>query len=203
MKYKKTEEKEIIIYGLKIMGSNFLTIFLIIILSLYIKQFEISIIYLSVLILLRRNTGGYHAKTYMGCLLTTVTGFVMIAFLNNKLNQDFKIIIGTSFLIYSILKIYITRPQVNKNKFVKEETIVKSNKRKNKWLIIFALLSCISYILVEINIIANYKYFFSINSSLMLIAISMKNISLVGGEKHEKNYESWNEKYRKFSEKSC
>lgn len=180
------EEVEVVIYGLIILGSNMLTAMIIILLGIIMGQKATSIIYLSILILLRRNVGGYHSKTYIGCLLITSLNFFLIIFLGSILHGYAREIIGIVLLIFSTVKIYKPRPIVHKNKVVDEGTLAKSNIKKNKALSIIVFIAIISYIFDYIGLIKECNYFFDISISLIIVALSTRNGK--GDEIYEQSY---------------
>ena len=185
-KFNEPEEVEVVVYGLKIVGSSMLTAMIIILLGIIMGQTATSIIYLSILILLRRNVGGYHSKTYIGCLLITSLNFLLMVFIGSILYGDTKEIIGIIFLVFSTVKIYKTRPSVHKNKVVDEGTLEKSNIKKNKALSIIVFIAIISYIFVHIGLIKECNYFFDISISLIIVALSTRNGK--GDEIYEQSY---------------
>ncbi len=169
------EEAEVVVYGLKIVGSSMLTAMIIILLGLIKGQTVSGFIYLTILILLRRNVGGYHSNTYIGCLLITSLNFLLMVFIGSILHGDTKEIIGIVFLVFSTVKIYKTRPSVHKNKVVDEETIGKSNLKKNIALSIIVFIAIIFYIFTHMGLIKECDYFFDISISLIIVALSTRN----------------------------
>lgn len=178
------EEAAIILYGMKIIASHFITVMVVFFCGLLLHSLDIAIIYLSILFLLRRNVGGYHCKTYVGCLLTTTIAFILIALTNRWATQGVKEILGISFLIYSVIKIYSIKPILNKNRIVSDGTIERSNKKKTKWLSILIIIAIILHSLSRGNVFNGYDYFYAISSSMMVIAFSIK-IKVMGGERYE------------------
>lgn len=177
-------ETEIILYGMKIIASHLITVMVVLICGLLLHSLDIAVIYLVTLLLLRRNVGGYHCKTYVGCLLTTTMAFILIALTNRWADQGVKEILGISFLIYSMIKIYRTKPLVNKNRAVSDGTIEKCNNKKTRYLSMLIITATIFHLLGKENIFDGYDYFYAISSTMMVIAFSIK-IKGVGGERYE------------------
>ncbi len=169
------DEVEVIFYGMKIIGTSILTSLVIILIGIIMRQPMSAIIYLSVLILLRRNMGGYHSKTYLGCLFVTSLNFIIIALLEKWLDRNLKEIIGIIFIIYSTIRIYIAKPMVHKNRIVNEDIIDKSTIKKDKWLSIILALATICHALTVLGLVNEINYFFAISSSLMIVALSINN----------------------------
>lgn len=178
------DEVEIVLYGLKIIASHIVTVLVVLITGLLLRSMDIAVIYLTVLFLLRRNVGGYHCKTYMGCLLTTNITFMVIAVTNRWAIQGVKEILGIFLLLYSVIKIYNAEPVMNRNRIVSRDTIQKSNKRKVKWLSVLIITAIIFHSLSRQAILNSNDYFYAISSTMMVIALSIK-IKDIGGERYE------------------
>lgn len=169
------EEIEIILYGMTIMGTNILTALIVILIGMILGQTISAVIYLGVLILLRRNVGGYHSKTYLGCLSVTSLSFIVIVILEKCLSNPSKETLGIIFGIYSAVVIYTATPTVHKNRIINETTIYRSNIKKDIYLSIILAFSTILHALMALGVISEPKYFFVTNSSLLLVALSISN----------------------------
>ncbi|WP_313755935.1 MULTISPECIES: accessory gene regulator B family protein [Tissierella] len=169
------DEAEIIFYGMKIIGTSILTSLIVILIGIIMGQAVSAVIYLGTLILLRRNVGGYHSKTYLGCLFITSLNFMIIVFLEKWLSNNLKEIIGIIFIIYATIKIYLSKPIVHKNRIVNQEIINKSNTKKDEWLSVILALATICHILTVLGLVNEINYFFAISSSLMIVALSINN----------------------------
>jgi len=123
------DEAEIIFYGMKIIGTSILTSLIVILIGIIMGQAVSAVIYLGTLILLRRNVGGYHSKTYLGCLFITSLNFMIIVFLEKWLNQNLK------------------------------EIINKSNTKKDIWLSIILALATICYVSTVVGLLDEINYF--------------------------------------------
>lgn len=180
------KEVEVILYGMKILGTSILTAMVIIILGIITGQAVSAIIYLSILILLRRNMGGYHSKTYVGCILITSLNFLLIVFMKGLLYEGVREILGIIFLIFSTVRIYKSKPSVHKNRIVNKDTIEKSNIKKNKSLSIIVFIATMCYIFQLIGLIEKCNYFVDISISLIIVALSIKNRK--GDEIYEQSF---------------
>jgi accessory gene regulator protein AgrB len=178
-------DAEVILYGMKIIISHFISVMVVLVCALLLHSLDIAAIYLVTLLLLRRNVGGYHCKTYLGCLLTTTIAFMLIALTNIWFAQGVKEILGISFLLYSVIKIVNIKPIINKNRIVNETTIEKSNKKKTKYVSILIIVSTILHLLGRMGIINGYDYFYAISSSMLVIALSIEIIT-IGDERYER-----------------
>ena len=183
--FKDEDEIEIILYGLKILGTSILTAMVILLSGIIVGQPISAIIYLCVLILLRRNIGGYHSKTYLGCLFITSLNFLIIVLLQNILKQSYQEAIGMIFIIYSTIKIYAARPQAHENRVINKESIYKCGLKKDLNLSIILFVALIFHISGKLEVYNGINYFFAISSSLMIVSLSINKIN----SKEEKEYE--------------
>lgn len=169
------DDLELAMYGIKILSSNSLTFLIVLTIGFLLKEPTVAIIYLTVLVALRRNMGGYHSKTYLGCLSITSLNFIIIVVIGRFLGPELKEIIGLMFIIYSSIKIHISKPIVHKNRVVKDDTIQICDERKNKWLTIILVSATILYMMAKSGLIDGMGYFFAISSSLMVVAVTIKS----------------------------
>lgn len=148
-----------------------------------------AVIYLGILIMLRKNVGGYHCKTYLGCLSITILNFMIIVFLENRLKQNFKEIVGVIFIIYSTIKIYSTTPKAHKNRTINKFTIESCNTKKNFYLGVILFITYIIHILIKLGFKSYVRYFFAIGASLMIVALSInKTNNFKGGKRYGNSF---------------
>ena len=74
------DEQEFYKYGIEISISSFLNIFLVVILGFLIHHVLESVVFLTLFILIRSFTGGYHADTYFRCNLLMCVTFIITVF---------------------------------------------------------------------------------------------------------------------------
>ena len=99
-------------YGIEISLSSIIGISLILLLGFILNNIPASLIYLSMFILIRTITGGFHASTYIKCNLLTSTGFILVFvlfvinynILNDKTTKD-EIMLFTALLIIFLILI--------------------------------------------------------------------------------------------------
>lgn len=181
------EDIEITKYGLESIFLHMISTTLLILLGIFLRRIDIAIIYLMVLILLRKNTGGYHCKTFLACVFTTSIGLLFIIITNNIIGEYWKELIGILFILYSMIKIYMSDPILNKNRMVSDTVVEKCKKTKNKWLLILVCISLIFHFLVKLQLLNSYDYFYAITSSLMIVALSINNLRRENHEKTNKD----------------
>lgn len=180
------EDAQIVKYGLEIILLHIISTFLLIIVGILLGQVDISIVYLIVLVLLRKNTGGYHCKTFLTCLCTTGIGLILIIGGNKIITEGLKEIIGIIFILYAMIKIYLSTPRLSKNRMISEKVVQQCHKNKDKGLLILVGVSFILHSLSKTEVFMNYDYFYAISSSLMIVAFTM-NGRWENNEKINKN----------------
>ena len=75
-------------YGIEISISSLLNIVLVVIAGILIHHIIESIVFLSLFILIRSFTGGYHADTYFRCNLLMCTTFILTALANSIFSKN-------------------------------------------------------------------------------------------------------------------
>lgn len=111
----KKSQTEIYVYGFSLIISNFIGIFTILVLSLILKSIFSGLIFLFIIITLRANTGGYHAKSYFLCNLILNLSF-LICFYFSKIHLKYKFVSFLFIIIFVIIMIIKFIPIENKNK---------------------------------------------------------------------------------------
>ncbi len=131
------DEKEYYKYGIEITISSILNIVLILIIGVVFQSFYESLIFLTLFIILRQFTGGYHAQTYFKCNLYFCISFSLILLLYQltKTTLDTYMCMLTTITSTSFIALHC--PIANKNKPIPKE-------KRMKFKIISILLS-ISY----------------------------------------------------------
>jgi len=71
------DNENVYVYGIELMIEKFITYTLLFFISIYLKMFFPSILFVVFFVLLRGYTGGYHANTYIGCLAGTMTLYLV------------------------------------------------------------------------------------------------------------------------------
>lgn len=99
----KEFEKEILEYGLKVLIYNFLTLSLLIILSLLFKNFNFGLFFIPCFTILRITIGGYHCRTIFGCTTLMITIYTVINFFVSLVNYNYFLKFFSPFLIFLLL----------------------------------------------------------------------------------------------------
>lgn len=120
------ENQEGYIYALTMLCERFITYMVLFVLAILNRQLIQGIIYTISFVLLRQTTGGYHAKNFKGCLIGTVTLFLL------SLNVFVPLLdkngwVAVLALFVSVLCIWIYAP-VNHPNLVLSEIEIKTHR---------------------------------------------------------------------------
>lgn len=103
-------------YGIEITISSLLNIILVLTIGLLIGHVLESIIYLSLFILIRSFTGGYHADTYFRCNLLMCVTFILTVFANIITSDKITLSIAIGLVCLTEITVVLLGPIENKNK---------------------------------------------------------------------------------------
>lgn len=109
------EDSDIYIYGFQVILSSLMVTGALLILGVLLNKLLLTLIFILVFVLLRTNTGGYHAEKFKSCLSISLIIYLSEILLNIIIPINFKIAIGTILLIVGTSIIYINAPVEHKN----------------------------------------------------------------------------------------
>lgn len=112
-------------YGIEISISSLLNIVLVVIAGILIHHIIESIVFLSLFILIRSFTGGYHADTYFRCNLLMCITFILTALANSIFSNKFSLLIIIVLICVTELIVSILGPIENKNKPIDDSKRIK------------------------------------------------------------------------------
>ncbi len=166
-KYIPPDKKEIYLYGFKLIISDIINFSIVLLLGTILNSTINAIIFLLLLLLVRRYTGGFHAKTFVFCRLCMIVSFVSVLALS-YLQQMFECPIAWNFTvnILCIVLISVFAPVEHHNKPLNE--MQRKNNRK-KAIISSILVSVLSLVLHKFG----YQEGVFISNTLLLIVILM------------------------------
>ena len=128
------EDYELYYLGNEVIVSTGITSFIILLIGLMLKNLFGAIIFLICFISIRNFSGGYHAKTRWGCLLTTVVSYISSYYIT-ELQMKYANSILTGLLIAEVLisgLIFLRyAPIENKNK----KLLPDWRKKNRKWML--------------------------------------------------------------------
>lgn len=108
------EDVSIYTYGLEVLISTAFSFLTILVIGFLFSALFEAVLFLSVLVVIRRFTGGYHAKTYIGCNLSCSLLFVISLFLNSVLS--FNLVVLIIIHVSGIVIVMLIAPVENVNK---------------------------------------------------------------------------------------
>lgn len=112
-------------YGIEISISSLLNIVLVVIAGILIHHIIESIVFLTLFILIRSFTGGYHADTYFRCNLLMCTTFILTALAKSIFSNKFSLLIIIVLICVTELIVSILGPIENKNKPIDDSKRIK------------------------------------------------------------------------------
>lgn len=161
------EYYEIYVYGNELLLSFVFSTSIILLIGLLLKRVVQTILFLSIFILVRRYTGGYHANTYFKCKLATVTTYLSVLTLSEY--TSIKKIHILVLLVVGMAIIISMGPIENPNK-----PILASQRIRNKitGLVLFSLILVFSGILQNRQSTFSNSIFYSLLSIIILMIIA-------------------------------
>ena len=157
--------KEFYQYGVEITISSILNFALVSFFGIITGHFADSVIFLFLLVLLRRFTGGYHASTYFGCNATCCITFLGIILLEEvSLLFDISKHIAMLLGILSVFVIAIKCPIENPNKPIP--------KNRNKTYKTISIALSLTYLIGGFCLLGNnIKYGYLVLYTLLIVAM--------------------------------
>lgn len=112
-------------YGIEISISSLLNIVLVVIAGILIHHIIESIVFLSLFILIRSFTGGYHADTYFRCNLLMCITFILTVLANCMFSNKLSLSIIIVLICVTELIVSVLGPIENKNKPIDDSKRIK------------------------------------------------------------------------------
>lgn len=169
-------------YGLELIVSTIISIFIVISVGIILKQIDVTLIFLAVFIGLRRFTGGYHASTYIKCKICMITVYLIYLVLTNFTNIS-TIAVICQFCV-GIVLITLLCPIENDNKPLKTNVKKKS---KITSLILFTTLSALCIVLSLFMMRLSNAVFYSESCVIALIILSIIHRRFKDGKVYSKD----------------
>ena len=168
------EEREICRYGYEILISAVLETGIVLCMGMLLHQMPATIIFLVVLVSTRTYMGGYHAKTYGGCISFMIVVYGCYLFMNwvSIVSARSDILIVAEIMVF-ITGVITYAPIENKNKRL---TAFHKQKYKEKSIVIM----CIIVIIDAISFVINKTCAIQIGNMAFIVTVCM-----VIGEKVE------------------
>ena len=175
-------------YGIEISISSLLNIVLVVIAGILIHHIIESIVFLSLFILIRSFTGGYHAATYFRSNLLMCTTFILTALANSIFSNKFSLLIIIVLICVTELIVSVLGPIENKNKPIDDS---KKIKLKITGTAMTSIINCAGLILRE-SYLGTMIIFTTFLIVLLMIAAKVKEAKIQerGGNSCEKVQEN-------------
>lgn len=163
----ESKHEAIYAYGMELLLSDVLNGLLALIIALVSGTVFPALLFFTIFMILRRFSGGYHADTHWGCILTMV--IVMLIYCYGICNIPTEIVwfINIAFIAFSGISIFLLSPVAHPNKPVSEE---KGKKLKVKSRIAYTLFSMTVMILYAVKMPMLSLY---VASGIMLSAVAV------------------------------
>lgn len=162
-----TEEDEIIFrYGLELLLNALVSVSVLLTISALLGYFNETIIFYLTYLFLKKNTGGYHAESHVGCILQfNLFCFLLFLFYRYGLLP----IHETGILSLLIISVFFFAPLEDKNKKITDEQFQKHKKAcLAKLAFITALCICLRLFHVTQNSLYDFFYL-----GLLMVSITV------------------------------
>lgn len=163
------EDKEIYLYGARLLISTLIGTMLIFAIGIMTDCFIEAVIYEISMSSSRRILGGYHSKTYLGCILVYSGLFIITLLMVNFFEYQIELIILIELL--SLMLVYKLCPVENVNKFLslKKKQIFKKNS------LVYISIYSLMIIILYMNKVSYFNIF--INTLIII------DLLIVGGKR--------------------
>ncbi len=155
---------DVYVYGLELIFSFFASTSVILLIGTILSKIIETLIFLSVFVVLRSFTGGYHAKTYLRCAIVTYSTYLSVIICSSYI-----VVLRTAYVIgmlMALLIIAILSPIENPNKTIHPR---KKIRHKITSILITISFSVLGYILELNNKAIMSVVFFSIIADVILM----------------------------------
>lgn len=165
----RNEEKDIYVYGVELIISSIINLFICLIISLLFEDFANGLVFFISFSSLRRFTGGFHSKSFLRCNIIFAVIVVIALSINRYLSDVFDYAVFSVLLtVFTLLIIVLFSPVYNDNKKLTEQ------ERKQ-----FLLKSVLAYL---IHILIYYLFLiFGIKLNIIIISDFIVAGMIVGG----------------------
>jgi len=114
------EDRKYYTYGIELILNDFIIFIMIAVIAIATESVLLSIVFSGCFCVLRAYTGGYHSRTYSGCIITAISNYLAMLLLIICLD-DWRFITGNILLVFSIPYIWINAPISHNNSPIKSE----------------------------------------------------------------------------------
>lgn len=177
-KYVPPDKRDIYLYGFRLIVSDIINFSLVLLLGTILNSTVNAIIFLLLLLFVRRYTGGFHAKTFTVCRLCMILSFPSVLLLSHyqqMLKHQFIWILVINIFCVAVISVFA--PVEHSNKPLNEK-LIRCNKKK----------AVLSSILVSVLSLVLHKFghqegVFISNTLLLIVILMFIGIIIRKGEK--------------------
>jgi len=166
---EKDNNREVLVYGIILIISDIINTMVVVVIGLVFGRLFSSLIFFASFAIMREQTGGYHAKTHLGCnlVLGINTALVMTAvrFFGNNLRVAWGLLIISAALGLTSFMLFAPREHENK----KLEQYSKDALKKRSiivWLIV-------SVVQLTLLLCGRTEYAVAVGLSILSVAIAL------------------------------
>lgn len=172
--------REASVYGLTLFLEKIVTYLLLMGIAFFLGKPAEGLMFAICFVFLRQSTGGFHAKTFIGCLAGSVFSFYVAVEIIAVCLQRY-VLISNSLLLMACISVFIWAPVNHPNLLLTEDEI-KKNKLWSRSILFIEV--CV----VEIGYILHMQWQQYIVSAVILCAVFILIAKLIGQEvrSHEK-----------------
>ena len=171
-------QKEIVGYGVSILFHNVITILVLLIGGLLVGKMSQTVLFIVCIISLRRNSGGYHAKTRLGCLFMSIAMWGMVVIADAMFSKSIATVeIATALFCVMDVMVWYYAPVEHYNKPLTMEI-----RKKNKWR---ACLLMVFFEIIDLLCMAKLPRI----SNVIMICLLEVVILMLWGERRRRHYE--------------
>lgn len=167
-------DSELYEYSLQLIFQGLINIIVILLLGFILNMLKESICLFLTFFILRKFTGGLHAKKYICCFISSTILITLSLFIIRYLKQNSKQLLFTYILVFSTILIWVFSPIENSNKVLSlnEKKVYKYISSFLALIILLVVLFCLNN-----NIIIAYSFGFGeIITAFLLVISLLKNI---------------------------
>jgi accessory gene regulator B len=132
------DEKEVVAYGLEVLMSNSVNLLVMLLIGLISNNLLETIIYLTCFCSIRVQAGGYHANSYLSCLLSSIFMYCFIVGINPYINKEYYMLLIITAVISYVIILRMSPILNGKRTFSMEE--IKGAKKKVLLILVTELL---------------------------------------------------------------
>ncbi len=138
------DEKEVVVYGLEVMLATIVNLFVLLFMGFVSNNLLETIIFIGCFCMIRGQAGGFHANSYLTCLLCSVFTYGFIIVVNPYITKEFNTLLIISAVL-SYVVILMLAPILNGKRTFSLKEVKKIRKKVIIILILEAIVTIALY----------------------------------------------------------